>query len=176
MRLRKERKRERQKQYYQENRERIRARQKEWDKKNREKRRGQRREYQHKYFQDNKKRIAARREAFKMAHPDKVSEAQSRYTKKWRDANQAKVRAQEKVRRARLLGASGSMPDNAWEILLDTYGPSCMNPNCSGKSLELTHDHVVPLSKGGEHSLANSQILCRSCNASKGAKTIDYRS
>jgi 5-methylcytosine-specific restriction endonuclease McrA len=28
-------------------------------------------------------------------------------------------------------------------------------------------DHVVPLSKGGEHSYANTQCLCRQCNAEK---------
>ena len=25
-------------------------------------------------------------------------------------------------------------------------------------------DHIVPLSKGGEHSYANVQLTCRSCN------------
>ena len=28
-------------------------------------------------------------------------------------------------------------------------------------------DHVVPLSKGGSHTMANTQCLCRSCNADK---------
>jgi 5-methylcytosine-specific restriction endonuclease McrA len=28
-------------------------------------------------------------------------------------------------------------------------------------------DHVVPVSKGGEHSKSNAQLLCRSCNATK---------
>ena len=28
-------------------------------------------------------------------------------------------------------------------------------------------DHVIPLSKGGEHSYANVQLLCRSCNGTK---------
>jgi 5-methylcytosine-specific restriction endonuclease McrA len=33
-------------------------------------------------------------------------------------------------------------------------------------------DHIVPLSKGGEHSYRNTQCLCRSCNMSKGAKLL----
>jgi hypothetical protein len=28
-------------------------------------------------------------------------------------------------------------------------------------------DHVVPIAKGGEHSYANVQLLCRACNGSK---------
>ncbi len=31
-------------------------------------------------------------------------------------------------------------------------------------------DHIVPLALGGEHSYANTQCTCRSCNGSKGAK------
>lgn len=33
-------------------------------------------------------------------------------------------------------------------------------------------DHIVPLSRGGEHSYRNTQCLCRSCNMSKGAKVF----
>ena len=33
-----------------------------------------------------------------------------------------------------------------------------------------TVDHVVPLSKGGEHSLRNAQTLCLGCNSSKQDK------
>jgi len=33
-------------------------------------------------------------------------------------------------------------------------------------------DHVQPLSKGGAHSYANTQCLCRRCNSIKGAKPM----
>jgi 5-methylcytosine-specific restriction endonuclease McrA len=29
-------------------------------------------------------------------------------------------------------------------------------------------DHIIPLSKGGEHSYRNTQLLCRACNLAKG--------
>jgi hypothetical protein len=41
----------------------------------------------------------------------------------------------------------------------------------SKESLEL--DHIVPWSKGGGNELDNLQILCKPCNASKGAKSMD---
>lgn len=33
-----------------------------------------------------------------------------------------------------------------------------------------TIDHIIPLSKGGPHTIRNSQCACRKCNSSKGAK------
>jgi len=37
------------------------------------------------------------------------------------------------------------------------------------KRNDKTLDHIVPLSKGGMHSVYNSIVVCRSCNSSKGA-------
>lgn len=40
-----------------------------------------------------------------------------------------------------------------------------------GSPLNLSLDHVIPQSRGGEHSPSNLVTACRSCNSSKGAKT-----
>jgi 5-methylcytosine-specific restriction endonuclease McrA len=44
------------------------------------------------------------------------------------------------------------------------------SPFCErcGATEDLTLDHVVPLARGGASSLANAQVLCRSCNSAKG--------
>lgn len=38
----------------------------------------------------------------------------------------------------------------------------------------LTIDHIKPMRLGGKHEIKNIQILCNSCNASKGQKEIRY--
>jgi 5-methylcytosine-specific restriction endonuclease McrA len=38
---------------------------------------------------------------------------------------------------------------------------------------EPTLDHIVPLSKGGDHAYHNVQLLCRSCNGKKSDKLIE---
>lgn len=41
---------------------------------------------------------------------------------------------------------------------------------CSKAAKEV--DHVVPRSRGGNNTPQNGQILCRTCNASKGARNF----
>lgn len=45
-----------------------------------------------------------------------------------------------------------------------------------GKELKWGHfeiDHIVPFSKGGKTTLANSALICKSCNSKKGNRTSD---
>jgi 5-methylcytosine-specific restriction endonuclease McrA len=41
-----------------------------------------------------------------------------------------------------------------------------------GDSLPTTHDHIDPVSKGGEHDLYNLVRCCRRCNFAKGTQTL----
>lgn len=41
--------------------------------------------------------------------------------------------------------------------------------NC-GSQINLEFDHVIPVSKGGANTARNIQLLCESCNRSKGSK------
>lgn len=41
----------------------------------------------------------------------------------------------------------------------------CQRCGTPGRALEC--DHVVPLAKGGDHSMANLQTLCRECHIEK---------
>ena len=41
-----------------------------------------------------------------------------------------------------------------------------------GSTTDLTLDHVIPLSRGGRHSIGNLVSACNMCNATKNAKFI----
>ena len=51
----------------------------------------------------------------------------------------------------------------------------CQTPVSKSKNRNLVDiaslDHIIPISKGGEHSYANTQLAHLSCNIRKGAST-----
>jgi len=62
-----------------------------------------------------------------------------------------------------------------WENLKAEYDYRCV---CCGRqepNIELTVDHIVPLTQEVKSTIENIQPLCRSCNSRKGTKVINYR-
>lgn len=53
------------------------------------------------------------------------------------------------------------------DIVMFRDGQKCL---ICGTSDNLTLDHAVPVSRGGENSIENLQTLCKSCNAKKGER------
>jgi len=108
-------------------------------------------------------------------NPDKAA----RSTKKWQKNNPDKVKANRHVgrqkHRARKKRAVGTYTFNEWATLKAKYNNTCLRCGRKEPEIKLTADHVVPLSKGGDNYISNIQPLCHSCNSSKRAKTIDYR-
>lgn len=49
------------------------------------------------------------------------------------------------------------------------YSSSCAF--CGSKD-KITMDHIIPISRSGNHSIGNLQPLCRSCNSSKKSRFI----
>lgn len=42
---------------------------------------------------------------------------------------------------------------------------------CGTDEGEMHIDHIIPRKVGGDHSMDNLQVLCKSCNLRKGAKS-----
>jgi len=103
----------------------------------------------------------------RVADPEHERETHRRY----RARNRLKIAIKESNRRARVRGL-GRLTLAQIHTVFDRYGWRCCN--ClSSDQLEI--DHIVPVSKDGPNEPSNIQPLCRSCNASKSARTIDYR-
>lgn len=84
-------------------------------------------------------------------------------------------RAIQARRRAHQRGAVGTVTAKEWTELKLRHGNRCLGCGRSEPEIRLTMDHVIPISKGGIHTIENIQPLCGSCNSKKGTRSIDFR-
>jgi 5-methylcytosine-specific restriction endonuclease McrA len=96
--------------------------------------------------------------------------------KKWSRKNPEKVREKDcmwKKRNPEKIRAQGARKRN-WcnEPIPPDFQLSDRCFNC-GSTENLTLEHLTPVSKGGSNDLSNLATLCRTCNSSKGSKTIE---
>ena len=74
--------------------------------------------------------------------------------------------ASQKRRRAQKYAAPrNDLTAAQWMAIKDHYGHRCVY--CGRKMQRLTQDHIIPLSKGGSHTLQNVAPACKSCNSRK---------
>lgn len=87
--------------------------------------------------------------------------------------NTSKGKARRKRIQARRRGAKQSiLTAEQWQWLLEEWDFGCAY--CKVKFDEENHptqDHVIPLSKGGNHSFSNCVPSCMKCNIKKSDKT-----
>lgn len=57
------------------------------------------------------------------------------------------------------------IPKKMREYIYDRDGHKCVKCDATD---ELTLDHIIPWSRGGENTVANLQTMCRRCNCAKG--------
>jgi len=119
------------------------------------------------HLANRESRLAKMRERHK-ANPqeaiDRVSE--------WRKANPEAVFNQYATRRARM-GGSANVEPVLRQAIYDRDKGIC---GICGEFVErkaMTLDHLVPISRGGEHTADNLQTAHRVCNCRKHARTMD---
>lgn len=105
---------------------------------------------------------AARQRKFRKQNPQKAFEA----TKNWVAKNPDKKRAYNLKRLALRKGASAFLVTN--KDIEKIMAKNCIY--CGSKSEHL--DHVIPLSRGGNHSVGNLVAACKKCNLQKNNKFI----
>lgn len=96
------------------------------------------------------------------AHPEKVKE----YTIRWQARNQEKVReyARRAAAKRRVRVRGGFVEDVDIAVVAKRDGYSC--GVCGGRvpQREWSLDHILPISKGGGHSYANTRLTHLKCN------------
>jgi len=63
------------------------------------------------------------------------------------------------------------LTDDQWQEILARFEHRCAY--CGKESARITQDHVIPLSRGGDHTASNVLPACRSCNSRKGRLLLE---
>ena len=154
--------------YYEANKERILARQHEYYKNNAEALNARRRE---RYRDNPEERLEAHR-AWRKENPEKARESDRKYRAKYYKENYDKIMANTRKYQARKAGARVEVV--SYTAILEEHGMVC---HICGEDIEsrkqLHFDHVVPISRGGEHSMANIRPSHESCNCRKSNKLME---
>lgn len=91
------------------------------------------------------------------------------YARQWREANPERTRARGARRRARKRGALCTECVDR-RVVLESYGGICGICGDTVDPLNFHVDHIVPLSRGGDHTYANTQPAHPTCNLRKRDK------
>ena len=125
--------------------------------------------YLHQHYQKNKQQYAdyhrenaQKRSGYMKRYYAKNKSYFAEKAKEWRTANPERKAEIENRRRSRVAnGGVFVITDKELDAL---YASACAN--CGSKD-NMTVDHVIPISRGGRHSIGNLQPLCGRCNTSK---------
>jgi hypothetical protein len=102
---------------------------------------------------------AARR---RLVKPDVVRSYARRY---YRDHRNRLLSYSYNYRARRLNAAISDFTDAQWQFMKDLYAYRCVY--CGRQFERLTQDHVIPLTKCGNHHSGNIVPCCRYCNSHK---------
>jgi 5-methylcytosine-specific restriction endonuclease McrA len=103
-------------------------------------------------------RKRAQAKAWREANPERYKAQMD----SWRERNLDKHNENARKRRARVRNAkTGLITDREIKRLLSAPCAYC------GAIREITIDHVVPLARGGDHTIGNFLPACKSCNSRK---------
>lgn len=121
--------------------------------------------FNQKWRHTHKKMISTYRKEWVKRHPEKKLEMYL-YKKQWRKDYPEKEQGYKEKRRALLLNASiNDFTFEQWKEMLTEYNYCCSY--CGKKGGLLTQDHVIPLSKSGNHTKNNIVPACSKCNCKK---------
>jgi 5-methylcytosine-specific restriction endonuclease McrA len=122
------------------------------------------------YWAAHKEYLIAQNRAWKAAHKEQVAKTQKVWRSQHREVLQAHIAKRSAMKR------NASINDFApqqWLDMLDEYRHAC--GYCLRTDVPLTQDHIIPLSKGGDHTASNIAPACLFCNQSKHDKTpLEY--
>lgn len=152
------------------NAERAKAARLRWQQENREKIREDRR----RYYQMNRERLDAMGRQWREVNPERGRAIARKYYLKAALERPEQFRGNAGVRAIRLrTNGGGPLPitERDWHRLLVIYQHCCAYCG-DGPDRPLELEHVVPIARGGRHSIGNVVPACTRCNRSKNDRLL----
>lgn len=130
------------------------------------------------WAQENRERHRLNGRRFRAANPEKSREYDHRWyakhgteiNRRYRAENRRKISGFSMDKRARQFLENVERIDYAAIVERDRH--ICYLCGDALNDDGVTLDHVVPLSRGGEHSGENLRVACRPCNSRKGDRLL----
>lgn len=113
------------------------------------------------------RRSERKRRALGLIDPIKSRQQKSEWKKRNPESNQTCLAR----RRATLHKAEiNDFTTVQWKLMKTVYNNSCFY--CGSDKYKLTQDHIIPISRGGNHNIFNIVPACALCNCRKNNKTL----
>ena len=138
-----------------------------------------------KYYSDNIQKIKENKKEYYLANIDRIKKYRkenSHIRRQWNLANAEKIKEQKRQyslanteqrknsdSRRRTKKLSNGVYEISKKELKKLYSSPCFY---CGSINSIHADHVIPISKGGRHSIGNLLPACAKCNMSKGSKLL----
>lgn len=122
------------------------------------------RRQRHKEWRDqNREHLKEKSRRWREANAEKANAM----IRQWTERNPEMVRAARHKRRA-TVASRGHITADQIKALIRRQRGRCAN--CGERSSKLQLDHIQPIARNGENTIANAQMLCGACNRRKAAR------
>lgn len=124
-------------------------------------------DYQKQYRAENKKKTLDYAREYRLKFKDIVNDRVRTYRQTPEGRHSQREKQRKRYSLLKFANDIGNHSRDEWEELLKKCGRKC---KVCGSSKDITKDHIVAISKGGNNEIRNIQPLCRSCNSRKRNK------